>query len=74
MPILTPEERTQAEAQIHEVQAKDRQKYDELRRHAHATYRAVEGRQTWDVVGFFRLRGSARTSVSGSKRGVRVPS
>ena len=41
MPILTPEERTQAEAQTHEVQAKDRQKYDELRRHAHATYRAV---------------------------------
>jgi hypothetical protein len=44
MPILTPEERAQSEGQIHDVQAKDRQKSDELRRHAaQATYLAVEG-------------------------------
>lgn len=37
----------------HQVQAKAREKYDELQRHAQATYRAVEGwhlvpgRETW---------------------------
>ena len=47
MPTLTPEERAELDAQLHEVQTKDREKYDELQRHAHATYRAVEG---WHLV------------------------
>ena len=47
MPTLTPEERAELEAQLHEVQAKNREKFDELQRHAQATYRAVEG---WHLV------------------------
>jgi hypothetical protein len=47
MTTLTPEKRAEAEAQLHEIQAKDREKYEELQRHAQATYRAAEG---WHLV------------------------
>jgi hypothetical protein len=32
MPTLTAEERAELEARLHEVQTKDREKYDELQR------------------------------------------
>lgn len=53
MLTMTPEQRAELEAQHREAQARDQEKYDELQRHAQATYRAVEGwalvpdRETW---------------------------
>ncbi len=47
MPVLTPEERAELEAQLREVQARDGQKHDQLLRDAQAVNKAVEG---WHLV------------------------
>jgi hypothetical protein len=47
MSTLTAEERAAMEARLQEIQTRDRETYEQLQRHAQATYRAVEG---WHLV------------------------